>query len=160
MEARARLTSKYEFILPSDLPKFACRAIVSHASSIPKIAPPDGCPIAFAGAKNESRPISPWIGEQEAHEPVGSWEAISGPDLIYSHLRLSDDEALSEHKTFFYRFPNVSSHLSDDTEVGGHDENRSGNLTYVRDCAVCACLFSIRSNCRAYRSPRALLFGI
>ena len=41
----------------------------------------------------------------------------SWPDLIFCHLRLREDETLNEHKTLFNPFPNVSSHLFDDTSA-------------------------------------------
>ena len=70
IEARALLTSKYEFILPSDLPEFACRAIVSHACSIPK-----DHAAAIAGAENIQNDIA-LDRRKDAHEHVGAWDAF------------------------------------------------------------------------------------
>lgn len=75
IEARALLTSKYEFILPSDLPEFACRAIVSHACSIPKDRTAGRVPIAIAGAENIQNDIA-LDRRKDAHEHVGAWDAF------------------------------------------------------------------------------------
>jgi hypothetical protein len=88
IEAQASLTIKYEFILPSDLPEFTDRAdrLTCLLDTKDHTA---GAAIAIAGTKNESRPISVWIRERDAHEHMSG---LRRQFLCPSSISASDEK--------------------------------------------------------------------